>query len=129
MKHVNEASVPWLGHSNKFPPNFEEISEDDYWSLFSCNYHTVSWAGAWLVNVEKDNPWYGAQLTIFVSEFDSTGFGFVKHVERARYVAPKKFFKCGSCIHSYKEIGSPGRCLHTYKCEKCGHSYTVDSSD
>lgn len=129
MKHVNQASVPWLGHSNNFPPNFEEISQDDFWNLMQHNYHVVAWAGAWLVNIPKDDPWYGASLTIFVNEFDNTGFGFVKHVERAKYATPQRYFKCGACVHEYEEVGSPGKCLHTYKCSKCDHAYTVDSSD
>jgi hypothetical protein len=35
------------------------------------------------------------------------------------------------CLHEFKEIApdQPWRCWHTYKCEKCGKTKSVDSSD
>lgn len=34
-----------------------------------------------------------------------------------------------TCIHDFSDQRSVGRCLHEWKCVKCGYSVEVDSSD
>lgn len=129
MKHVNEASCPWLGHSNKLPPNFTEVSSDEFWRWFSQHYHLCSWALHWIVKEDKGHPFYGAQLTLFVNEHERNGFGFVKRVSEALYVTPKTYFRFFDCEHDMQHVANLGRCLNSYKCSKCDFRETIDSSD
>lgn len=129
MKHVNEASCPWLGHSNKLPPNFEEVSSDEFWSWFSYHYHICAWALRYIVNEPKQHSLYGKSLTMFIDLQKRNGYGFSKEVENAKGVTPKLYFKFYDCDHSMKLYTNLGNCLNQYKCEKCGFSETIDSSD
>jgi len=47
------------------------------------------------------------------------------------YTEPIIYVKIG-CDHDYEEVGPAEdrrRCLHTVRCDKCGHTYSYDSSD
>ena len=33
-----------------------------------------------------------------------------------------------ACVHKYQHHATVGRCLNSYRCTKCGHETTVDSS-
>jgi hypothetical protein len=39
-----------------------------------------------------------------------------------------EYFTWAKCDHTFQER-RVGNCEHEYKCIKCGHTYTVDSSD
>jgi len=62
-------------------------------------------------------------------------YGPGKHFQQACQCNGWGWVEAGSpdatCIHDMKEIApdQPWRCWHTYKCQKCGHTVSHDSSD
>lgn len=120
----------WMGHGNALPPNFKLTTKNEYWRAF-CYASSLDNERRYLVRpeVKETNPeLYGANAVCFINDFDKTGFGFIIKVERAAYVEPDVYFKFALCEHEYKHE-NVGKCLHEYTCTKCGHAYTVDSSD
>jgi len=119
---------PWLGHGNKYPPNFELISEDEYWAAFDHQFHNFEWTTKYLTQVEPDDFLRGKSLTLFIRPWEKTGIGFVPRVVNARGVTPLLFFKFAECVHEYGPARNVGNCLNSYTCMKCGHGETIDSS-
>lgn len=115
----------WLGSYNAVPPNYERITEDQFWQQFSGG---ESWErqGKWVTLVKKGHRLDHKHLTLFVFH-DQTGVGFVERTENAHAAKPKVFFKTYACAHVYKER-NVGKCLTEYSCIKCPYGYTQDSS-
>lgn len=122
-----------LGHYNHPPPNFREVTETEF---AQCRV-----AGGFPLYVEarqidpKRLPEGMARYYLDVMLFwnnDSTGWAF----HREYYTRKVRYFLFG-CDHDQKGEFTPeekaklpsGRCLHSYKCSKCGLIETVDSSD
>jgi len=123
-------------HFNDFPLNMREISSSDFWHWFSTYTPFATEFRQPLLPKEPGDiaRSFWGNLTLLYSNYTCTeGYAFTTKWD---YTQPNggphdfwpRFFKFGECIHidTARTIGS---CLTRYTCQKCGRSYTIDSSD
>lgn len=116
----------WVGAYNDLPPNFERITQAEFWKKFDGGYVPLFRTDKWVVSVARVHPLYAKHIHMFVYD-DKTAVGYVSKTEHAAPVKPDIYFKAALCHHEMREVSSRGF-LHTYQCTKCPYNYTVDSS-
>lgn len=116
----------WVGRHNDLPPNYERISETEFWQRFAGGELWVDMTSKWLCNLKAGHPLKHKHLRLFLYH-DQTAIGYVERIEAARAAKPKVFFRAYACAHEFKSR-TVGRCLTEYTCTKCPYGYTVDSS-
>lgn len=114
------------GGYNDLPPNFKEISYQDFIDsqFFTYTPRLVDTRQAYEKDSEGRNvgSYRGLHLYLFG---DGTGIAIEKYWDSGWKL---KYHKFAKCEHEFTEQ-EVGRCLHEYKCKKCGYTETVDSSD
>lgn len=112
--------------ANSAPFNMKEITSDEWWRWYGFNHHIAEWGSIWLLRNTPSDLMH-EHLQILFEPRSKEGIGFIRRVERAQEVTPQRYFKFAVCEHVLVHH-SLGNCLHTYKCDKCDYSFTVDSS-
>lgn len=118
----------WLGHPNDAPPNLREITEDEFWQTFGGAYSPLFKFHRY---VTRGLPVLGRERAVDLELWMYQGgraIGWVRNVVSARAARPVMYVECFQCEHEMVSR-RVGRCLHEYKCSKCGYQHTVDSSD
>jgi len=123
-------------HLNDFPPNMREISPSEFWHWFGLYTPAATEFRQPIMPGNEDNLYgeFWGDLTLLYSTHAMTeGYAFTTSWD---YTQPHggpndfwpRFFKFGLCIHRYQGMVI-GNCLTKYTCQKCGQTYTIDSSD
>lgn len=138
-KAIEEA----YGKYNDFPPNWREITQDEFARSLFFHYTPDFIDFRQMYEKDKDGkraynaPYTSGKLFFF---WNKTGIGIVDTYEDKKYNAKKilRFFKFG-CEHKYRELSREesakkgrthfGRCYHIEECTTCGHIWEYDSSD
>jgi hypothetical protein len=118
------------GNSSALPPNFEEITLEQFSHSKFFVYVPDFWEYRQIWKDEdvqrfawgKDNRHYAFSIRLAYM-YDGTGFGLVSDYS-ANTV---RYFKFAYCIHTMKEK-TIGNCLHELTCTQCGFKEQIDSS-
>ena len=118
-----------FGGFNDFPPNWTEITEEEFAQskFFTYSPDYVDYRQM----LDGKNPCVSARLYFF---WGDEGFAIVND-----YWGKKvKYFRFYLCEHDYTELSSKearkrgishfGNCYHVLVCEKCDHVWSYDSS-
>jgi len=127
---TKEAIKAFFVKGEDLPPNLKEIEAGDWaWGQSSYTPTAELYIGRVVL---PDGTKGDMRVTVYCGGYYNHGGGFAtlfmydytgsQHGHRVR------FFEWASCQHRYSSKNI-GRCLNRYTCEKCGHSYDVDSSD
>ena len=116
------------GGFNSFPPNWQEISEAEFWERFAG----VSWD----MDFRQMLPYDSHMLQVvsarlfWPSYLDDEGLGLVEQYDykTGKDVTPK-FYRFFVCEHEWEHVATPYNCYNEYKCKKCSAIKGVDSSD
>lgn len=130
MQDYPEGHEEKWGNSNKVPPGWKEITEEEFvkgkFFIYTPAYreyrqlHPKQKAG--VKSEETGDCLFEAWLYFYR---DGQGIAMMPDIDAGKV----RYFKFG-CDHSMEEIESDSRRhLHTYKCRKCGYEVTYDSSD
>lgn len=119
MQHQEEPR--WVGGYNSAPPNMRDITETEFWSEF------YSFLPEWSTTKQiiDDNHNFKELHLFGVPGWEA--IGFFSNNEKGLYTAPKRFIRCGRCVHKFSK-DYVGPTLRVYECILCGYHYTVDSS-
>jgi len=127
-----ELKFSWLadfGNYNKMPRPFQELSEGEFW------YQYRSWVPLYIEDRQIHDLIPNEMKTLQIFWFSDCGLAIQfpdkwDYKPNLHYVDKPKFYRIG-CEHSFEELPNHTgwRCYHTYKCQICGHTYSVDSSD
>ena len=116
------------GGYNAFPPNWQEITEAEFWEEFA----SISWDMDYRQMLPYDNHMVAVvSARIFWPKYgDDEGLGLVEQYDREthKHVTPK-FYKFYVCDHEWEHVATPFRCYREYVCKKCGATNAIDSSD
>lgn len=118
--------VEKFGRFNDFPPNWKEVSDDEFWGLFMTYMPHVEEYRQMLPKDRKNAPAIGAKLYFYN---DDVGLAMVENYDFKEHKwLPPKLFKFFICDHEYIPLPQRFNCLHESRCKKCGHFKSVDSS-
>ena len=108
-----------------FPlPNMESITETDFWAVRSMwSFPAESYLGSHKIEEE-----WATVTVFFLNSGRWYGGGFAVAYFHRYQKEKVLYYSWSRCDHSFVCKGI-GKCLHQYTCEKCGHSYEIDSSD
>lgn len=125
-----------FGDFNSFPPNWKEITPQEFSKSMFFIYHPKyvdfrQMIRCFETGQNMDGPMVQANLFIY---HDDTGIALISdHKNNVRY------YHFAVCEHKMVEITMKeakdlgvahfGSCWHVYKCEKCGYLESADSSD
>lgn len=126
----------WDGHFNHMPKPFWEITRDEY--LHRTGGYTPEYT--WYQQV-TDIPGEKTMLSLTFERYGANVYAVSSpngwrcatkaEQEEGKYgivfTEEPRYFRVG-CNHEYSSQ-TIGNCLNRLTCSKCGHSYTVDSSD
>lgn len=124
MTVIDTDKPSWIGEAwgEELPPNWKRISAKEFAQHTRFGSYTPEWTGYAQLCTQKGKPWVNAHLFTF---FDKTGVGIVTSYWDTPHV---RLYSFSTCEHEYEERGI-GKCLHEWKCKKCGFVQVVDSSD
>jgi tRNA U34 2-thiouridine synthase MnmA/TrmU len=115
------------GGYNDLPPNFKEITYQDFIDSQFFTYTPQLIDNRQAYNVDKKGNRVGNYRGLHLYLFgDGTGIAIEKYYDNGKWAL--KYHKFAKCEHEYTEK-TIGRCLHEYKCKKCGYTEEIDSSD
>jgi len=120
------------GRYNYLPPNFKEITEKEFVDSAFFTYNPELYEFRQVIYKLGNKEYYrGLKLYYF---HDGTGIGIMRDFENGKV----HYFKFAKCEHEMVELGyqecqkekifHAGSCYHVYKCLKCGHVESRDSS-
>lgn len=138
MSPEDKEWVNRFGGYNDFPPNWEEISDQDFyrkWFVYGWKIHDTR---QMMRPSEIHQAFYDKldipshhrpiiQATLFFYS-DTTGLAITQGYD-GKY--NPRYFQFGLCMHKNKS-GVPSKsrmCYHVSKCDDCGMEFHVDSSD
>lgn len=137
---TNEERLEWekkWGSFNDFPPNWEEISANQYWHTRSMFMpHTIEYRQMYptqnrMVRCTTAHlEFYGNNP--FAPQGMAVVYGNKEYNSQTKeYDYTPKFFKFASCVHEWDPAKSidTGRGWHERTCTKCGTHVTWDSGD
>jgi hypothetical protein len=138
-KWYTEASV---GGYNTLPPNWEEISEQDF---VQSEFFVYPPSHREFRQVVSDGKWMDVWLYYLHNRPE--GFAITRAYQDGSY-RKLRYFRFAACQHDWVEIINPqawaekvkrfprlqgkaiwGRCAHNLICDKCGDYKFLDSSD
>lgn len=129
---ARKSLIELIGNDQGWPlPNLKLSAEHIFW-------HSASvWGFGNITNVgpTEIEPSVWASVILFSGGPELAGGGYaIAHIYSAPRVNPEfrtdqvRYYTWGKCHHQWKSYNT-GRCLTTYRCDKCGASYDIDSSD
>ena len=71
----------------------------------------------------EDEDFKNHSAVLFYFSFQDTGYGYIH-----KGGEPVSFFTFADCDHDYS-IEQTGRCEYKHTCQRCGDTFTTDSSD
>lgn len=116
----NAKHISLWGDYNDVPTGFKEITELEFArsSFFS---YCITKVESRQMRIADDQPLLDVRL-FYMN--DNTQFA-MGHNSRTGKVTYYRF----GCEHEYVETNNYAKCLHNYKCKKCGYETEIDSSD
>lgn len=115
-----------FGNFNDFPPGWKEVSQAEACKtkFFQCNPTLIEYRQMFTRDAEGIPRGQSIHATLYHFG-DGTGVALAGDYWKGKV----SWFTFAACAHEYVEQDTSRGCLHDYRCEKCGHTYTTDSSD
>jgi hypothetical protein len=119
------------GKDNGLPPNFREITEEDFAKSKFFTYSPDFWEYRQISRREDYEKFkWGTEQRSYVFSlrmayfFDGTGIA----LEHDYWAGKVRYFSFAVCEHKEREQRNVGNCLNEYTCVACGYKETIDSS-
>ena len=119
------------GDSNSLPPNFREISEEEFAQSKFFVYSPEKWEWRQITKPEDIAKFkWGEEQRSYVFDirmayfYDGTGVA----LEHDYWLGKVRYFAFSVCDHKERTQRNVGNCLNEYTCTSCGFKETVDSS-
>lgn len=122
-----------LGGYNDWPPNAEEVSQDEFWDAFFSG----DWTYAGARQPRRRRAERGVHGVVYVDHgrvdarlwWRGTGDGLMvtrRFTPEDRHTATR-FYRFAACVHDW-EVAHEANCYREYACRRCGARHAVDSS-
>jgi hypothetical protein len=118
------------GGFNDFPDNWRELTEAEFARAGFWSYQPRFIETRQMMTGR--GPGGGTPAAMEKGMIPATLFHYgdgTGHAIRTDYWEKRVRFYAFGCAHKWQEIGSAGHCLHRMKCDACGRTQVIDSSD
>jgi hypothetical protein len=124
------------GSFNDEPPNFKQISEDEFAKSHFFTYHPdfMEHRQIFLKDLPRDMRVVGLFTIYMFYYWDGTGIA----IHNDWWGGKVYYFSFAKCDHDYRELSQKeakskghdhwGMCFHVYECRECGFTMSQDSS-